>query len=128
MALKNGKHIIKEINGVLCTIVETGLTKERRDFLKHILQINKLDVHVEEIVVETGTTYTLGVNDLVFNPMIAVYERSLKRDDGTVVTVAFWNQEKEEMELPYFEYREKNPDAPSTDDFIHNPWAFRTIG
>ena len=126
--LKKGKHIIKEINGTLCTVVETGLSKERMEFLKEILTFNKYEVFTELIEAESGNTYTLGVSDLVFNPMIDVYQRTLKRTDGTVVTVAFWNQETEEMELPYFEYRERNPDSPSEDDFLSNPWAFRTIG
>jgi hypothetical protein len=128
MALKKGKHIVKEFNGVLCTVVESGITKERMNFLNDLLSLNKYEVVVEETVSENETLYTIGVTDLIFNPMINVYERDLKRKDGTVVSVAFWNQETEEMDLPYFEYREKNPDSPNLDDFLSNPWAYRTIG
>lgn len=126
--LKKGKHIIKEINGTLCTVVETGLTKDRMEFLKGILTFNKYDVFTEMNEAEAGNTYTLAVSDLIFNPMIDVYQRTLKRTNGEVVTIAYWNQEEEEMDLPYFEYRPKNPDSPNEDDFLSNPWAFRTIG
>lgn len=129
MTLKKGKHIIKEINGVLCTVVESGITSSRKDFLKSLLELNKYTVEIEEVVTETAEkSYTLGVTDVVFNPMINVYARALKRPGGEVVTIAYWNQETEEKDLPYFEYRERNPDMPSEDDFLSNPWAFRTIG
>jgi translation elongation factor P/translation initiation factor 5A len=128
MALKKGKHITKEINGKLCTVVEVELSEIRMNFLKELLAHNKYEVEVEITENEAGRTYTLGVTDLVFNPMINVYERTLLRKDGSVVTVAYWNQTSEEDSLPYFEYREKNPDSPSEDEFVSNPWAFRTIG
>ncbi len=128
MALKKGKHIIKEIDGVLCTVVETELTNARMSFLKEILEHNKYVVKVEETTSDAGSIFTLGVTDLVFNPMINVYERTLKRKDGSVVTIAYWNQTVEEDSLPYCEYRPKNPDSPREDDFLSNPWAYRTIG
>lgn len=128
MALKKGKHVIKEIDGALCTVVEGELSRERMQFLKDVLEFNNYVVKVEEQTSEAGSSFTLGVTDLVFNPMINVYERSLKRKDGTVVTVAYWNQTPEEESLPYFEYRDKNPDSPREDDFLMNPWAFRTMG
>lgn len=126
--LKKGKHTIKEFNGTICTVVESGLSIERMEFLKELLLLNKYDVMIEENVVEGSSTFTLGVTDLVFNPMIDVYQLTLKRKDGTPVSIAYWNQQLEEMDLPYFEYREKNADSPNEDDFLSNPWAFRTIG
>ena len=126
--LKTGKHTIKEIDGKLCSIVETELTKERLEFLSDVLKFNDFGVYVEENVLETDTTYTLGVDDMRFNPMINVYENTLKRPGGGMVTVNYWNQIPEEEGLPYFGYREKNADVFMEDEFISNPWAFRTIG
>ena len=95
-------------------------------------------ISVSKFVVKTSetkneetseVTYTIGVTDLVFNPLISVYEKSLLRPDGKEkVSPAYWNQQPEVEDLPYFEYRDKNPDAVNDDDFIDNPWAYRTIG
>ena len=48
MALTKGKHIVKEIDGVLCTVVETGISKERLNFLKELLEFNKYEVKTEK--------------------------------------------------------------------------------
>jgi hypothetical protein len=93
MALK-AKHIVEEINGTRCTIVEKGATTERIYFLKKLLELNKFEVIViEEAIVEGAPAlFTIGVTDLVFNPVIAVYELSLKTSDGKKVSPAYWNQ------------------------------------
>jgi len=130
MALNKGKHIVKEIDSVLCTIVESGVTGERMNFLRELLEFNKFEVKVEEEKTEGSDTitYTVGVTDLVFNPMIAVYERSLMRKDRQKVSPAYWNQQKEEIEnIPYFEYRPKNPDAVNMDDFLPLSWGIRSV-
>ena len=41
---------------------------------------------------ETPDLYTIGVTDLVFNPVIAVYELKLKAPDGKRVSPAYWDQ------------------------------------
>ena len=129
MPLNKGKHIVQEIDGVLCTIVESGLSSDRLAFLKLILEFNHFEVKIAEINVEENQTktYTLGVTDLVFNPVISVYEKSLKRPDGKKVSPTYWNQEHEIPQLPYFDYREKNETATNMDDFLPNPWAYRTM-
>jgi hypothetical protein len=51
------------------------------------------------------TTFTVGVTDLTFNATNAIFGRQLKTDNGTIVTLAYW-QEKEAVsndEVPYFE-------------------------
>ncbi len=51
------------------------------------------------------TTFTVGVTDLTFNATNAIFGRQLKTDNGTIVTLAYW-QEKEAIsndEVPYFD-------------------------
>ena len=129
MGLKKGKHKVQEIDGVLCTLVETGVISGRMKFLKKLLEYNNFDVKTEEVTGddEQTSSYVIGVTDLVFNPVIRVYEKSLKRPDGKTVSPAYWNQEDEIEYAPYFNYREKNPDAKNDDDFLPNPWAYRTL-
>lgn len=129
MTLKKGKHITKEINGTYCTVVESGISKKRMEFLKGLLEFNQFEAKVEETPAkdDAEASYTIGVSDLVFNPVIAVYEKSLKRPDGVAITPAYWNQEKEIDSAPYFEYRERDKNAKNMDDFPSNPWAYRTM-
>jgi uncharacterized UPF0146 family protein len=104
MVLK-AKHIVEEINGQRCTVVEKGIEKKRVDFLKELLQLNKFEVVVEEVVKTeemTAQQYNLGVTDLVFNPVIAVYEMSMKTPKGEPVTAAYWNQETTESVKEYW--------------------------
>jgi hypothetical protein len=52
-------------------------------------------------------TFTIGVTDVTFNAINAVFGRSLKTRDGRIVTPAYW-QQKESVshdEVPYFKYR-----------------------
>ncbi len=105
MSLNKGKHIVGEVDGVRCTIVETGITKERAEFLKDLLLYNGFEVKIQEEVTDPPAdkkTFTLGVTDLVFNPVIAVYEKSLKTKDNRKVTPAFWNQWGKEDHIPYW--------------------------
>ena len=130
MSLSKGKHLVQEIDGVLCTLVETGIDNKRLTFLKELLEFNNFEVRTEEKPgkEEEPATFTIGVTDIVFNPVIAVYERSLKRTDGKgIVTPAYWKQEKEIEDVPYFDYRLKNPKAKNIDDFKVNPWSYRTV-
>jgi hypothetical protein len=94
-ALNKGKHIVSEIDGVRCTIIETGITESRMLFLKDLLSFNHFEVKTAEEKKEAEDTpakYTLGVTDILFNPVIAVYERSLKTHDGCRVSAPYWNQ------------------------------------
>jgi hypothetical protein len=96
MAINNAKHIVNEIDGVRCTIIETGISLERAAFLRELLEFNNLDVkEMAEPSVTPGTEpkYTLGVTDLVFNPVFAIYECKLRLSDGKYVTPGYWRQE-----------------------------------
>ena len=108
MALK-AKHTVEEINGVRCTVVEKGATAARVDFLKKLLEFNKFEIQVAEDKKETEdapTLFTIGVTDLVFNPVIAVYEMSLKTQDGKRVSPAYWDQKETEIVDQYWEFKE----------------------
>ncbi|HEX2969226.1 MAG TPA: hypothetical protein VHO46_08965 [Bacteroidales bacterium] len=96
MAINNAKHIIGEIDGVRCTIIETGATMERAAFLTDLLEFNKLEVKELKEQLKNPSdpqTYTIGVTDLVFNPVFAIYERRLKTKEGGIVTQGYWKQE-----------------------------------
>ena len=105
MSLIKGKHNVGEVDGVRCTIVETGITKERADFLKGLLEFNGYEVKIQEEISDPPANpkkYTLGVTDILFNPVIAVYQKSLKKENGKKITPAFWNQTGEEENIPYW--------------------------
>jgi hypothetical protein len=105
MALNNAKHIIGEIDGIRCTIIETGATLERVAFLSDLLSFNNLDVkdmiEASEIQGEESK-YTIGVTDLIFNPVFAVYERQLQNREGTAVTPGYWKEECTECDPRYW--------------------------
>src|SRR5688572_30153863 len=111
MAL-NPNHAFEELEGVRCSIVEKNCTPERVAFLKNLLEFNKFTVVVvkspppkavakppaanPEVPVETPPpppeTFTVGVTDLSFDPITAVFNRQLKTPDGKIVTSAYWKQ------------------------------------
>ncbi|TSA24326.1 MAG: hypothetical protein D4R67_12095 [Bacteroidetes bacterium] len=105
MALK-GKHNVAEIDGVRCTVVESGIPGERVDFLSELLTYNGFEVKSEQGKDKEGNvleTYITGVTDILFNPMIAVYEQKLFRTDGKVVTAAYWEQKNADTGIPYWQ-------------------------
>ncbi len=116
MSLKSGKHIVSEIEGQRCTIVESGINEGRMNFLKELLVLNKLEVKViqekPETTTETATaaatpTYTIGVTNLLFNLIIAVYDCSLRTKEGKIVTPAYWNQKPPIVDSRYWIIRKK---------------------
>jgi hypothetical protein len=105
MALNKGKHVVAEIEGVRCTVVEAGLNENRCLFLKQLLLLNGYEVKMEKEKSKEGTlleTSVLGVTDLEFNPMIKVYEQKILRTDGHPVTPGYWNQWAVDPDLPYW--------------------------
>jgi hypothetical protein len=108
MAINNAKHIIAEIDGARCTIVESGASLERSAFLSDLLSFNNLEVkEMQELSEETGAEkgYTIGVTDLLFNPVFAIYERQLKTKEGSIVTPGYWKQECIECDPRYWTRR-----------------------
>lgn len=108
MSITKGKHTVSEIDGVRCTIVETEASAERMEFLKDLLEFNSLEVKVLANKDTDPVNYTLGVTDLVFNPIIAVYERILKTKDGHRVSPAYWGQKTKICDPRYWRVRRKN--------------------
>ncbi len=105
MALNNAKHIITEINGIRCTVVETGASLERVAFLTDLLGFNNMDIKdMQEASEVPGgePKFTIGVTDLLFNPVFAVYEKQLKTREGSFVTPGYWNQECTECDPRYW--------------------------
>ena len=113
MALNNAKHIIGEIDGIRCTIVETGATLERAAFLNDLLNFNHLEVKEmkdSSEIPDSEVKYTIGVTNLIFNPVFAVYERQLKTREGGFVTPGYWNQECIECDPRYWMRRKQVKD------------------
>ena len=130
----NKNHEFEDLDSIKCAIVEKNANPERVAFLKQLLESNKYQVVVvgspapkaapaapvaapaegdatpapAPLVPEAPaapTTFTVGVTDLTFNATNAIFGRQLKTDNGTIVTLAYW-QEKEAVsndKVPYFE-------------------------
>ena len=125
----NKNHEFEELDGVKCAIVGKNVSQSRVDFLKPLLEFNKYTVVVvtspppktapqapttvpdsetegeREKVESPPASFTIGVTDVMFNPINAIFGRLLRTPDGKVVTLAYWNQEEEvsKDDVPYFE-------------------------
>jgi hypothetical protein len=97
----NPHHIVEEINGIRCSIIEKKATTERTAFLKAILEFNGMEVVVKS---DGEGLFTLGVTNVVFNPIHALYGRVLKNLNGKLVTPAIWYQKEPTGEF-YFDYK-----------------------
>ncbi|MBS1598745.1 MAG: hypothetical protein JST75_11020 [Bacteroidetes bacterium] len=127
----NQNHLFEELNGIKCGIVEKNVKPGRVEFLKNLLELNHFTVVVmpspppktaapAPVVTATESTapappppppppetFTVGVTDITFNPINAIFGRLLHTKDGHVVTLAYW-QQKESVshdDIPYFDNR-----------------------
>ncbi len=114
MAL-NPNHAFEELEGTKCSIVEKNCSPDRVSFLKTLLEFNKFTVVVvkspppkvaaaKPVTNPDGTvteppppppapeTFTVGVTDLSFDPITAVFNRQLKTPQGDLVTSAYWKE------------------------------------
>ncbi|MBS1639535.1 MAG: hypothetical protein JSR12_05720 [Bacteroidetes bacterium] len=113
----NKNHEFEELNGIKCAIVEKNVLQERINFLKPLLEGNgytvvvipspppKVATTTDVVPAETIATFTIGVTNLMFNPINAIFGRLLRTNNGHIVTLAYW-QQKETVsndELPYYE-------------------------
>lgn len=106
MPLKSGKHEFGDYEGQTVTYVEQKVGAERAAFLKAVLEHNGIPVIVIEIPGATEdipTTWTVATPDLVFNPVVYVYQRRLRTLDGRKISPAYWNQESEDAKPEYWE-------------------------
>lgn len=133
----NKNHEFEELDGVKCAIVEKNASQQRVDFLTSLLEFNKFTVIVTAspppkatapkpaavvtegeavpVVLEepapppTPSTFTIGVTDVRFNPINAIFGRMLKTSEGNIVTPAYWNQQEKVSndEIPYYEKKDK---------------------
>lgn len=102
MALNKIKPVIEELDGIRCVIVEAGIRSERAEFLIKLLSHNAYEV---KTVTSPENTVTVGVTDLLFNPVLDVYKRRLKSLTGKRVTPAYWLQQstsETEQEVNYW--------------------------
>jgi hypothetical protein len=122
----NKNHEFEELDGIKCAIVEKGVSEQRTQFLKDLLQTNGYTV----VVVPTAppktapapaaiaegnapsaptppppSLFTIGVTDVTFNAINAIFGRMLKTRGGRVVTLAYWQQKEDvpQDDIPYFE-------------------------
>lgn len=106
MSLKSGAHTEKEIEATRCRVIETGASVQRVSFLRELLEFNGLVVKAElekKTVEGAPDTYIIGVTDVTFNPVVAVYQRLLRTKDGRKVTPAYWNQQTQETHPDYWD-------------------------
>ena len=110
MGLLKGKHLIKEIKEERCSVVEVGTSMDRVNYLKDILEYNGYTVRFDEEkkkAEEDPTTYLIGVTSMIFNPVIAVYQRLLFTKDGRRITPDYWNEKTSEIEPNYWDASKK---------------------
>jgi len=127
----NQNHTCEELDGVKCAVVEKNVKSERVEFLTWLLSGNGYTVIAAPspppkaapapkpaaegepapapATPDTSqpTTFTVGVTDITFNTINALYGRLLRTDNGHKVTIAFWNQEERQShdETPYYEHK-----------------------
>ncbi len=113
----NKNHEFDDLQGVKCAIVEKNVLQERADFLKALLEYNGYTVIVApapppkaapapaEGSPAAPASYIVGVTDVTFSAVMAVYGRQLHTKDGHVVSLAYWQQKEavSNVEVPYYE-------------------------
>jgi hypothetical protein len=123
----NKNHEFEELDGVKCGIVEKNVKPERVAFLKELLTYNGFTVVAAPTPAPKAApvalpkegeptpppppsppapeTFTVGVTDISFNPINAIFGRLLRTKDGHVVTQAYWQQKETTShdEIPYYE-------------------------
>lgn len=101
----SGSHMFGSIEDTRVTFVEKGVSEDRKEFLKRLLEHNGLEVIIQEDKKKTEDDpqlYTVAVTDMVFNPTIWVYQRKLKTFDGRKVNQDYWEQRTEDTKPQYW--------------------------
>ena len=97
----NNYHIVEEIAGVRCAVVEKGISSERALFLRGILENSGQQVYIEG---DEFTGFSIGVEDIRFNVLYALYGKSLRLPNGNLVTPSIWYQRQQTGDY-YWEYK-----------------------
>lgn len=111
MSLDKTEHIIIDIDGAACRVIEAGCDKPRVEFLQKLLRHNNVETRIQEKPpVKEGEvlTYTIATPDVSFNPIIKVYNRELRTFEGHHVTADYWNQKTDQTDPNYWD-RNKKP-------------------
>lgn len=128
----NKNHEFDELNGIKCAVVEKNVSAERVAFIKPLLELNKFTVVVvpspppkaavaprpataegaeattpppaTEAPPPAPETFTVGVTNVSFNVINAIFGRLLKTKDNKIVTLAYWKQQDpvSHDDVPYF--------------------------
>jgi hypothetical protein len=85
----NPYHTIEEINGIRCSIIEKGISSGRADFIKSILESSGFET---VLITDENEKKTVGVTDITFNFIHALYSRKLLTSSKEIVTPAIWYQ------------------------------------
>jgi hypothetical protein len=119
----NKNHEFEDLDGVKCAIVEKNASAARVAFLKPLLEYNGYTVVTVKSPPPKAApakpdapaspepdlpeTFTVGVTDVTFNPVNAIFGRLLRTPRGHVVTQAYWWQKEtvSHDEIPYFEWK-----------------------
>lgn len=118
----SGKHIVEEINGDRCSVVEKQASGERAKFLQALLEHNGYEVQVQKNIPlppkpqkpgaeapapqpPAQETYKVGVKDIAFNVSVMVFSRTLKTPDNKILLPAFWNQESADYNDWYWKWK-----------------------
>jgi hypothetical protein len=107
----SGSHMFGSIEETRVTFVEKGVSEDRKEFLKKLLEHNGFEVIVQEDkkkAEEDPQLYTVAVTDMVFNPTIWVYQRKLKTFDGRKVNQDYWEQRTEDTKPQYWNNGKSN--------------------
>jgi hypothetical protein len=116
----NKNHEFEDLNGVKCAIVERNVLPPREEFLRSLLSLNGYEVisapspppkavpakSGEEIQsAEVVPSVTLGVTDVSFNAVNAIFGRALRTEEGRIVTLEYWLQKSKASrdDVPYFQ-------------------------
>ena len=77
MGLHKFEHVTREIDDINYRVIESGISRQRADFLQQLLRFNRVETRLEQDPPQEGkqTTYTLLTPDVTFNPVVKVYNR-----------------------------------------------------
>ena len=99
--LIKGKHIVEEINGTRCSVIDKTATLQMAGYAKKMLEPNGYTVLIEEnpknpkAAEDALPTYKVGVTDIAFVLPVMLHIRKLiVPGTSKLLTQEMWRQEK----------------------------------